>query len=140
MAKSNKKKSELDGAHGAYAVGYGKPPKKTQFAKGKSGNPSGRPKGSTKSLGAALQPVFDQKVSVVINGKSKKVNAIEAIAIKVLAMALAGNPAAVKMALNLYQVATATNDNGPMATGSSFEMSADDLAVIEKSALLKGLL
>jgi len=27
-----------------YEVGYGKPPKRTQFAKGKSGNPRGRPK------------------------------------------------------------------------------------------------
>lgn len=30
----------------SYEVGYGKPPKHSQFAKGKSGNPRGRPKGS----------------------------------------------------------------------------------------------
>ena len=29
-----------------YVVGYGRPPKATQFAPGKSGNPRGRPKGS----------------------------------------------------------------------------------------------
>jgi len=27
-----------------YEMGYGKPPKSSRFAKGKSGNPSGRPK------------------------------------------------------------------------------------------------
>jgi hypothetical protein len=27
-----------------YEVGYGKPPQSTQFKKGKSGNPKGRPK------------------------------------------------------------------------------------------------
>ena len=29
-----------------YDIGYGKPPKDGQFAKGRSGNPKGRPKGS----------------------------------------------------------------------------------------------
>lgn len=29
-----------------YEIGYGKPPKNTQFSQGRSGNPKGRPKGS----------------------------------------------------------------------------------------------
>lgn len=34
------------GSDSAYEVGYGKPPMKTRFSKGQSGNPRGRPKGS----------------------------------------------------------------------------------------------
>jgi hypothetical protein len=40
-------------------VGYGRPPQKTQFIRGVSGNPAGRPKG-TRSLTAELRYVLSE--------------------------------------------------------------------------------
>jgi len=37
-----------------YRIGYGKPPKRTQFERGRSGNPRGRPKGARNKLSHRL--------------------------------------------------------------------------------------
>jgi hypothetical protein len=120
------------------SVGYGKPPKHSQFEKGKSGNPKGRPKGS-QNLKTALKAAFDQKIPLTKNGKSTKLLVIEALTTKLLAMALSGNQSAMKMAFDLYDAAyPAGNDNHSNTTGSSFELTPEEWAAIDKSSLLKG--
>ena len=60
-----------------YEVGYGKPPRETQFKRGKSGNPKGRPKGSKNLTSIVLA---ESRREVQINGPrgSRKVTKLEA--------------------------------------------------------------
>jgi hypothetical protein len=75
-------------------VGYGKPPKKNRFAKGKSGNPKGRPKGS-KSVASILEQAVRERVSVTIGGETTIMSKLEATAIQMANKAAAGDPKAV---------------------------------------------
>lgn len=139
---SKKKKAATDNgapATGQPTVGYGKPPKDSQFQKGKSGNPTGRRKGS-KSFASVLQDTFNQPVSVTMNGKTEKAPSINALALKMIAMALSGNPTFMKMAFGYYAAANpAVNGDQSITSGSSFELTPEEWAAVKKSKLLKGL-
>jgi hypothetical protein len=66
-------KPPAKGGSGGYPVGYGKPPKHTQFKPGKSGNPQGRPKG-TKNLKTDLAEELCEKILVHEGGQARKLS------------------------------------------------------------------
>ena len=59
-----------------YDVGYGKPPKDTQWEPGQSGNWLGRPKGS-KAFKARLLAALEEPVVVVENGQQVKISMLD---------------------------------------------------------------
>ena len=66
------------------AIGYGKPPKATRFQKGKSGNPSGRPKGCGRpSLREALERHLDREVTARVGDKTVRMTLFEAMVVRV---------------------------------------------------------
>lgn len=82
-------------------MGYGRPPKATQFRKGESGNPKGRPKGS-RTVGAVLQDILQQRIAVTENGKTRRLRALEVMLRRLANDAMRSEPVAVKLILSLY--------------------------------------
>ena len=118
-----------------YKVGYRKPPKQTQFKKGKSGNPRGRPKGSL-NLSTDLAAELSEQITLREGGRSRRVSKQRALIKSLLAKALQGDVRATTAVLALYaRVITET----PEDHNDSIE--ADELQILRRFAprLLKSI-
>jgi hypothetical protein len=92
-------------------VGYKNPPKHTQFKKGTSGNPKGRPKKAALGIKAIYRKVFGRVITATVSGRATHVSALEAIMLQVLTSALKGDHRATKLALDLGKVINYTEEN-----------------------------
>jgi hypothetical protein len=82
-----------------YPVGYKKPPKQHQYKPGQSGNPRGRPRSEPRNPATLLDEMLDESLYVTIDGRRKKVSRREAIALKYITEALAGDEKAMRFIL-----------------------------------------
>jgi len=79
-------------------IGYKRPPKHSQFAKGRSGNPAGRPK---RPVGISIKDILDGDQ---IGKNGEVISKREAIVIRLLNDALAGNQKAFSRFLKLLSI------------------------------------
>jgi hypothetical protein len=109
--------------------GYGRPPPATQFKKGQSGNPKGRPKGA-RNLTVAILAAANERVMIVENGKRKTITKLEAATKHLANKAASGNERAMQMLCNLLQV----SEGRLLDTPAGAFASDDDRAVMANLA------
>lgn len=71
-------------------VGYRKPPKRTQFKPGRSGNPKGRAKGQ-RNLKSDLTSILKKQVTIREDGEVRRVARQEAILLSLFERAMRGD-------------------------------------------------
>ena len=87
---------------GDYEVGYGKPPRHTRFRPGRSGNPSGRPKGP-QTLPADLRAELAEDVILREGGLERTFSKQRAILRRLTDRALEGDARATALVLDLVR-------------------------------------
>ena len=111
-----------------YPVGYRKPPRRTQFKKGRSGNPKGRPKG-TPNFATALEQALSEQVIVNEGGQRYPVTKLVATVKQLVNHATQGDPRATQQVLNVLHV---LDDKTTAAQGPRLRLAEADHLVIDQ--------
>lgn len=117
-----------------YDVGYGKPPKHTQWQKGQSGNPSGK-KTKVESFIDKIKKVAMEELLVHKSGAPQAMSYLDAAIYALFAKAQSGNTQALKLLADLLgkDAAEAMQYELKPADLDSLETHAQWVAIIEKA-------
>jgi Family of unknown function (DUF5681) len=120
--------------HNSDEVGHGKPPKHTQFVKGQSGNPKGRPKGS-QNLATLLVKIGRQRITVSENGRTRSIPKLEASMIQLMNKAVSADLKAIRLVVDLAK-AVQTDPNPLTELVAAMNKVADSIGPPENDALV----
>jgi hypothetical protein len=118
----------------AYEVSFGKPPRRTQFAKGKSGNPRGRPKGAL-NVATMLERILEEKVIITLNGRRRTVTKLQVAITQLIDMATGGDLKALQLLTSLLRSTEEGRSQGAVEHSLS-----DDLDKTVVSGILSRIL
>ena len=109
-----------------HEIGYSKPPKATQFKKGQSGNPKGRPKGSN-NLSTDVKAILKSSVAINEDGKRKKVSTQQAMLLRLKERALKGDAKSINQLVGL----AGAYNNETLTPSADTALDSDDAAVLD---------
>lgn len=116
---------------GDYRVGFRKPPTKSQFQKGKSGNPKGRAKAETISdVAPLIESIFAESVKVREGEHIRTVSNLEAMLHAQLGLALKGKPAAIRKIFEIAAKASLFSKAAQKSFIEQTEPSGEDGKII----------
>jgi hypothetical protein len=111
-----------------FKVGYGNPPRHSQFVRGRSGNPRGRQKG-VRNLASDVKRTLEVPVRLTDQGKTRRVSTQEAVLLRLREKALKGDSRAID---SLVALARTYNVEG--GSGADQAMPAEDQAILDAYA------
>lgn len=123
MDKQNPDQDKQD-----YEVGYGKPPKATQFKPGQSGNRKGRPQGG-QNFSTTLKNELNSTVVITENGRRKKVTKRAVISKQLINKAMSGDPKATRLVLDAMRDLETANGANSVPVDTSHQ--SDEALIAE---------
>ena len=103
------------------SVGYGRPPKRSQFSKGKLGNPKGRPKGS-RNFSTLLHDELNVKIPITENGNRRKITKREAMIKQLVNKVANGDLRAIPLVMNEIKLQEGATSDRPGTVREADEM------------------
>ena len=127
---ADEKKATDPAPGGSYEVGYRKPPKRTRFQPGQSGNPRGRPKG-TNNLKTDLMEELGEKILIREGEKSRRVSKQRALVKSLVARAVKGDARAATLLTSMMMRLLETGEGAPAVEEPLLDEELDILGAFE---------
>jgi Family of unknown function (DUF5681) len=108
-----------------YDIGYCRPPKRSQFQPGQSGNPTGRRK-AIPTIGARLRELVNSKVTVTEQGRTRRISRLDVMLRQLGNEAMRGDKRAFKLLMEFLH----RYDAAVEGTVRSEEMAPEDLEIL----------